>query len=191
MWYNGFRNLAGDTSSTWPLYVPSLHPGENHGIPTAAAPPPLPGGFRTAGILSFTNHQSRITSHAPIPFVFMRFRTLFRNGAPSTPFPSITCALFPIQRRGCRFSPPVYPELRGVTRHFSHFPYTLPFYVSRKSFICQSYENCRGGGVCFPFWNSAPSIHPYLVTSLLPYLGSPLATAPTRCAAMHLSPRAV
>jgi hypothetical protein len=31
---------------------------------------------------------------------------------------------------------------------------TLPFYVCYKSFICRSYENCRGVGVFFPFWNS-------------------------------------
>src|SRR6266403_5213235 len=36
----------------------------------------------------------------------------------------------------------------------SHLPYTLPSSVSCISFICHSYENCRGGWV-FPFWNSS------------------------------------
>jgi hypothetical protein len=34
-----------------------------------------------------------------ISFPFIHFRTLFRNGALPTPFPSIVCALFPVQRR--------------------------------------------------------------------------------------------
>ncbi len=62
-----------------------------------------------------------------------------------------------------------------------HSPYTLPSSVSRKSFICRSYENTRGGGVFFPFWNQpAPSTpamsesplnHSFscLLTSLSPY----------------------
>jgi hypothetical protein len=33
------------------------------------------------------------------------------------------------------------------------FPYTLPSSVSRNSFICHSYENCRGVYQQFPFWN--------------------------------------
>jgi hypothetical protein len=32
---------------------------------------------------------------------------------------------------------------------------TLPIYVAFKSFVCHSYENCRGVRVFFPFWNSA------------------------------------
>src|SRR5258705_11744438 len=35
----------------------------------------------------------------------------------------------------------------------SSFPYTLPSSVSRKSFVCRSYENTRGVWVFFPFWN--------------------------------------
>src|SRR6266481_10196009 len=38
----------------------------------------------------------------------------------------------------------------------SHSPYTLPSSVSCKSFACHSYENTRGVGVFFPFWNSSP-----------------------------------
>jgi len=34
-----------------------------------------------------------------------------------------------------------------------HSPYTLPSSVSSKSCVCHSYENCRGVGVFFPFWN--------------------------------------
>ncbi len=33
-----------------------------------------------------------------------------------------------------------------------HSPYTLPSSVSRKSFVCHSYENTGGVGVLFPFW---------------------------------------
>jgi hypothetical protein len=36
-----------------------------------------------------------------------------------------------------------------------HLPYTLPSSVSCKSFACHSYENTRGVGVFFPFWNSS------------------------------------
>src|SRR5437899_3928724 len=36
----------------------------------------------------------------------------------------------------------------------SHLPYTLPSSVSRNPFVCHSYENYRGCGVFFPFWNS-------------------------------------
>ena len=35
-----------------------------------------------------------------------------------------------------------------------HLPYLLPSSVSRKSFVCHSYENTRGVGVFFPLWNS-------------------------------------
>jgi hypothetical protein len=55
-----------------------------------------------------------------------------------------------------------------------HLPYTLPSSVSRKSCICHSYENCRGGHQQFPFWTSElrspqrfKSLLPYLLTSLL------------------------
>jgi hypothetical protein len=41
-----------------------------------------------------------------------------------------------------------------------HSPYTLPSSVSRKSFACHSYENTRGVGVFFPFWNSSGSLTP-------------------------------
>jgi len=36
-----------------------------------------------------------------IPFVFIRFRTLFCNGTLANPLQSMACALFPIQWRGC------------------------------------------------------------------------------------------
>ena len=55
-----------------------------------------------AGILSFTSHKSPVTNHQSrhmLP-VFNHFRTLFRNGALPNPLSSITCSLFPIQRRG-------------------------------------------------------------------------------------------
>ncbi len=40
---------------------------------------------------------------------------------------------------------------------FASFPFhTLPFLVSRNSFICHSYENTAGVCGFFPFRNSAP-----------------------------------
>jgi len=44
---------------------------------------------------------------------------------------------------------------RGVHAHSSssRVPYTLPSSVYPKSFVCHSYENCRGVAVFFPFWN--------------------------------------
>src|SRR5216684_2791862 len=36
----------------------------------------------------------------------------------------------------------------------SHLPYPLPSSVSCIPFVWHSYENCRGVGVFFPFWNS-------------------------------------
>src|SRR5579864_577093 len=49
-------------------------------------------------------------------FIFSQFRTLLRNGRLATPFPSITSALFPVQRRG-----------RGSA---SILPYVLPSRLS-------------------------------------------------------------
>ena len=40
----------------------------------------------------------------------------------------------------------------------SHLPYLLPSSVSCNSFICHSYENCRGLYQQFPFWNSSPNL---------------------------------
>ena len=59
-------------------------------------------GKPRAEILSFTSHKSPVTNHQSrhmLP-VFNHFRTLFRNGALPNPLSSITCSLFPIQRRG-------------------------------------------------------------------------------------------
>jgi hypothetical protein len=50
---------------------------------------------------------------------------------------------------GCSFL--LYPPFTSI------LPYTLPSSVSCKSFVSHSYENCRGGGLFFPFWNSTPS----------------------------------
>src|SRR5260370_23706018 len=41
-----------------------------------------------------------------------------------------------------------------------HLPYTLPSSVSRKSCICNSYENCRGVGVSFLFWHHSYTVIP-------------------------------
>jgi hypothetical protein len=57
---------------------------------------------------------------------------------------------------------PLFPSalcLRTSARKpIFHLPYTLPSSVSPKSFICHSYENCRGVHQQFPFWNSSPTI---------------------------------
>src|SRR5882762_7956638 len=37
-----------------------------------------------------------------------------------------------------------------------HSPYALPSSVSRNSFVCHSYENCRGVYPKFPVWERAP-----------------------------------
>jgi hypothetical protein len=63
---------------------------------------------------------------------------------------------------------------------------TLPFDVGLKSFVCHSYEKCRGVGVFFPFWNAplplrrphrslplSPSV-PHFLTSFRPYSSSHL-----------------
>ena len=50
----------------------------------------------------------------------------------------------------------VPPWLCG--RSVFRLPYTLPSSVCCNPFICHSYENTRGVGVFFPFWNSANAI---------------------------------
>lgn len=99
------------------------------------------------------------------PFVFIELRTLLRNGASITPFPSIVSALFPIQwrgvgscpdsvytarsRRGARNSPrfatsPLFatdPRNRQLSPLFATHPKTR----SRKSFACHTCDTPRGG----------------------------------------------
>ena len=41
---------------------------------------------------------------------------------------------------------------RSTNKTIFHSPYTLPSSVSRKSFACHSYENCRRVYQQFPFW---------------------------------------
>ena len=48
--------------------------------------------------------------------------------------------------KNCRVS---YPR----SLFFYSLPYTLPSCVWFKSFVCHSYENCRGVHQFFPFWN--------------------------------------
>jgi hypothetical protein len=66
-------------------------------------------------------------------FLFILFRTLWRNGALATPLPSIVSALFPIQR----------PGWVGSLFITSRVPYILPSSVCPNSFVCRSYENWR------------------------------------------------
>ncbi len=44
------------------------------------------------------------------------------------------------------------PTLSGRTSAIFCFPYTLPSSVCCNSFVCHSYENCRGVYQQFPFW---------------------------------------
>jgi hypothetical protein len=53
----------------------------------------------------------------------------------------------------------LHPRRSPTTPAISHLPYTLPSSVSRKSFLCHSYENCRGVYQQFPFRNSPHSGH--------------------------------
>src|SRR5713226_7255046 len=68
------------------------------------------------------------------------------------------------KNRGAHPSSQILPSIltpSPVPVPTSHSPYTLPSSVSRKSFICHSYENCRGVYQQFPFWNSSPATrHP-------------------------------
>jgi hypothetical protein len=105
---------------------------------------------------SFYPSSLLTTRHSPlatIPFVFIQFRTLLRNGALPTPFPSITSALFPIQRGvgGSRL-----PNSRFLRPHLTTFSlrYILPSSVCAKPFVCHSYENCRGVPSFFPIRNN-------------------------------------
>ena len=69
----------------------------------------------------------------------------------------------------------------------SHLPYTLPSSVSCIPFICHSYENTRGVGVFFPFWNSVSSpLIPFLLTSLPPYLVAAKLGKVSRSGASHV-----
>jgi hypothetical protein len=54
-----------------------------------------------------------------------------------------------VQRLCVKFSDSFPPSFHFI----SQLPYTLPSSVSRKSFACRSYENCRGVYQQFPFWN--------------------------------------
>ena len=54
------------------------------------------------------------------------------------------------QRLCVKLSDPLPPAFPLV----SSLPYLLPSSVSRNSFVCRSYENCRGVYPKFPFWNS-------------------------------------
>src|SRR5260370_19471630 len=54
----------------------------------------------------------------------------------------------------------------------SHLPYLLPSSVSRNSFVCHSYENCRGVYQQFPFWNSP------ITSSVVVGLSLPLSAIP-------------
>src|SRR5258707_6621969 len=50
-----------------------------------------------------------------------------------------------------------FPSFLTSLHHYlltSCFPYLLPSSVSCNSFVCHSYENCRGVYQQFPFWNS-------------------------------------
>src|SRR5713101_4424682 len=52
-----------------------------------------------------------------------------------------------------RHGVPKNPPLGVHPQTSSKIPYTLPSSVSSNSFICHSYENCRGVYPFFPFWH--------------------------------------
>src|SRR5690242_18178858 len=95
--------------------------------------------FKWLPTLSCPERRRGLRSRS-ISFVFKSLRTLFRNGALSTPFPSITSALFPMQWGV------------GVHRHHgtSILPYILPSSVSSKSRVFTLLRKLPGWGVLLP-----------------------------------------
>ena len=75
-----------------------------------------------------------------ISFVVSRLHTLFCNGVIATPFPSITCALFPMQWG-------VWVPGNAPT---SSFPYILPSSVCSKSFCFTLFQKLPGWGAILP-----------------------------------------
>ena len=57
----------------------------------------------------------------------------------------------------------------------AHLPYTLPFSVCSKCFVCHSYENCRGVRSFFPFRLIPLSCFNFRISSF-EFRASPLAT---------------
>jgi hypothetical protein len=118
--------------------LPSIQPFSFHALahsfPQRATPiSPAFNDFRTL--------HSRCCSTGSInSFRIKRFRTLFRRNRGISPLaPSSSLSL-----SSCTSS-----------ISFASFLFrTLPFSVSRNSFICHSYENTRGVYQLFPFWNS-------------------------------------
>ena len=114
-------------------------------VSAAMVPPRLPDFFRRRNSIphaQFPNYH-RITSfadpHLLNPFTPYRYKNHRGWGARPSP-------------------------RRSDLSRTSHSPYTLPSSVSSKSFTCHSYENCRGVGAFFPFWNSRN--HPPLRSSI-------------------------
>ncbi len=105
--------------------------------------------------------------------LFIQFRTLMRDGAPATHLKSTACALFLLPRRGVgyRTASSSLPYLlhkrlsdedsrpertrrsEGSLRSIFNCIRALPFSVCSKSFISDSYKNCRGVPSFFPKWN--------------------------------------
>ncbi len=54
----------------------------------------------------------------------------------------------------------------GRTSAIFCFPYTLPSSVSRNSFVCHSYENCRGVYQQFPFWFTQSAVEGFTQSGL-------------------------
>jgi hypothetical protein len=97
------------------------------------------------------------------PFDFMQFRTLLRNGASPTPFPSITSALFPTQWRGECISCPSARHSSLALRH-------------RKPCVCHTSERSPANPfICHTSKNGPPQVpclphlrYPPLYTSFFP-----------------------
>jgi hypothetical protein len=67
-----------------------------------------------------------------------------------------------------RHGVPKNPPLGVHPQTSSKVPYTLPSSVSSNSFICHSYENCRGVYPFFPFWHRQSQILSSLSANVQP-----------------------
>jgi len=114
------------------------------------------------------------------PFDFMQFRTLLRNGVPPTPFPSITSALFSMQRRVEGIS---CPSARGSSLAPRHCKPCV-CHTSERSpanpFICHTSKNGPPQVPCLPHLRYPPA---GLYTSFFPDSG-PRPTAESQARGM-------
>jgi hypothetical protein len=130
--------------------------------------------IRTGSVSAATRHPATSSfPHQPVftfatnPFRFIALHTLFHNGISLlSSFHKLTHSL---PSHGTR--PPLEPNFHSpisnspilefrfssFDRSLSSFFATLTNSVPRKSIVCHSYKNTRGGTYLFPIRNSAPS----------------------------------